>query len=211
MERSGSGGGFEFGDVFNPQPNNGCSYLRPNPVPKTVDPLDWECPNFKCRNINFKKRDKCNRCGEKRGAPISQAPIEKKKAIEFDWWCMNCGIKNAAVYMRCTDCSNMRPEERANRAEQHGGKAGGFFDRQDPGDRNQWDSDEESVDDFGRKKKKKPRLTDAQKKMGGNAAPDRTPQNAASASARPYDRKTEQDRSADGTRRRSRSPRIRQR
>eukprot|EP00397_Hematodinium_sp_SG-2012_P032564 GEMP01034677.1.p2 GENE.GEMP01034677.1~~GEMP01034677.1.p2 ORF type:complete len:222 (+),score=54.52 GEMP01034677.1:334-999(+) len=145
---------FAFGDVYNPAPAEE-RQPRPNPLPKTTDPLDWECPNADCKNINFKKRSKCNRCGEAKPSTASKDPrVVKKDATAFDWWCMQCGSKNLAAYLRCTECSNVRPEERALRAQLHGGKAGGFFDRQDPEDRNKWDSDEESVDDFGRKKKK---------------------------------------------------------
>eukprot|EP00931_Biecheleriopsis_adriatica_P091914 TRINITY_DN65760_c0_g1_i1.p1 TRINITY_DN65760_c0_g1~~TRINITY_DN65760_c0_g1_i1.p1 ORF type:complete len:190 (-),score=49.11 TRINITY_DN65760_c0_g1_i1:102-671(-) len=35
------------------------------------------------------------------------------------------------------------------------GNAGGFFDRQDGGDRKEWDSDDEEFDEFGRRKRRK--------------------------------------------------------
>ncbi|CAE8581504.1 unnamed protein product, partial [Polarella glacialis] len=38
--------------------------------------------------------------------------------------------------------------------QQEEGKGGGLFDRQDPSDKKQWDSDDEDFDEFGRRKKK---------------------------------------------------------
>ena len=50
---------FSFGDVYNPRP---VQSKRPYPLPQNINPEDWECPNQACRNINFKKRSRCNMC-----------------------------------------------------------------------------------------------------------------------------------------------------
>jgi len=56
-------------------------------------------------------------------------------------------------------------EEKQQRAADEG-RGGGLFDRQDPNDRNAWDSDDEEVDEFGRRKKK----SSAGKVRGSTAA-----------------------------------------
>lgn len=65
---------FNFGDIYNPKytPDGNSVGPRPNPLPKTTDVGDWECPDVKCRNINFKKRSTCNRCGVKK--PVDASP-----------------------------------------------------------------------------------------------------------------------------------------
>ena len=62
--------------------------------------------------------------------------------------------------MYCMQCKQPSPdmkrameEEKAQRAMDEG-RGGGLFDRQDPNDRNAWDSGDEDVDEFGRRKKK---------------------------------------------------------
>jgi len=126
-----------------------------HPPPPIRDPADWECPNAKCRNINFKKRSKCNLCGtckdgDKKEIPLTiQGPPGLFKA--GDWACPSCGNVNWDWRDRCNICNNLKPELQDKR---EGGLGGGYYDRQDPQDKKQWDSDDEEFDDFGRKKKK---------------------------------------------------------
>jgi len=130
------------------------------PPPPNRDPADWECPNIKCRNINFKKRTKCNLCGSARA---DQKPGEATNTVPLtiqgppglfkagDWACPSCGNVNWDWRDRCNICNNLKPELQDKR---EGGRGGGYFDRQDPQDKKAWDSDEEIFDEFGRKKKK---------------------------------------------------------
>jgi len=130
------------------------------PPPPNRDPADWECPNTSCRNINFKKRTKCNLCGSMRA---DQKPGEAPTTIPLtiqgppglfkagDWACPSCGNVNWDWRDRCNICNNLKPELQDKR---EGGRGGGYFDRQDPQDKKAWDSDEEIFDEFGRKKKK---------------------------------------------------------
>ena len=74
--------------------------------------------------------------------------------------------------MYCMQCKQPSPdmkraieEEKQQRAADEG-RGGGLFDRQDPNDRNAWDSDDEEVDEFGRRKKK----SSAGKVRGSTAA-----------------------------------------
>mmetsp|Transcript_58334 Transcript_58334/g.164711 ORF Transcript_58334/g.164711 Transcript_58334/m.164711 type:complete len:203 (+) Transcript_58334:136-744(+) len=158
-----------FGDVYNP-PTSGCgASSRPHPLPSSSDPLDWECPNKMCRNVNFKKRPKCNICGTPKPSNARQDPrYERAKAeaastregdrdTSLEWFCTSCQALNVGNAERCRECQVIRPERRAMRlVERAGGKAGGFFDRSDANDRRNWDSDTEDVDEFGRKKKATP-------------------------------------------------------
>mmetsp|Transcript_67478 Transcript_67478/g.187040 ORF Transcript_67478/g.187040 Transcript_67478/m.187040 type:complete len:203 (-) Transcript_67478:94-702(-) len=162
-----------FGDVYNPPAFGGLS-ARPHPLPASSDPLDWECPNKMCRNINFKKRPKCNICGTPKPSNARQDPrYERAKAeaqrlngnggereaFVVEWFCALCEAPNTASDERCRECQASRLDRRSaerQAVERAGGKAGGFFDRNDPGDRRKWDSETEDVDEFGRKKKAAP-------------------------------------------------------
>ena len=61
-------------------------------------------------------------------------------------YCMQCKMPSP-------DMKRAIEEEKAQRAMDEG-RGGGLFDRQDPNDRNDWDSGDEEVDEFGRRKKK---------------------------------------------------------
>ncbi|CAD7936433.1 unnamed protein product [Amoebophrya sp. A25] len=159
----GVAGLFNFGDIYNPR--YGETAQRPNPLPKTTDPMDWECPNEKCKNINFKKRDTCNRCGIKRpkdwqpdprvAKQIAQKEAEGIIGADNKWLCPSCGESNHKAFARCENCNAPKiTQERIKSKMEHQGRAGGYYDRQDV-DRNEYNSDEESVDEYGRKKKKK--------------------------------------------------------
>merc|ERR1712217_839815 len=78
---------------------------------------------------------------------------------DVPWLCANCLQENAGSYKRCERCQVLRPDERTMRQEMRRkdgdiGKGGGFFQRSSAEDREQWDSDNEEYDEFGRKKRK---------------------------------------------------------
>merc|ERR1712217_1007880 len=78
---------------------------------------------------------------------------------DASWLCANCLQENSGQYKRCEKCQVLRPDERTMRLEMRRkdgdiGKGGGFFQRASAEDREQWDSDNEDYDEFGRKKRK---------------------------------------------------------
>ncbi|CAE7249721.1 ECI1 [Symbiodinium necroappetens] len=131
--------------------------------PNTYDPKDWQCPKPSCRTVNFKKRLTCISCGARKPDGANR-PLDDwrdgEKTSTGPWTCDACGTKNEGGAMYCMQCKMPSPdmkraieEEKAQRAMDEG-RGGGLFDRQDPNDRNDWDSGDEEVDEFGRRKKK---------------------------------------------------------
>nr|CAJ1446876.1 unnamed protein product [Effrenium voratum] len=131
--------------------------------PNTYDPKDWQCPKPSCRTVNFKKRLTCISCGARKPEG-SNRPLDDwrdgEKVSAGPWTC-ECSCKNEGGAMYCMQCKQPSPdmrraieEEKQQRAADEG-RGGGLFDRQDPNDRNAWDSDDEEVDEFGRRKKVK--------------------------------------------------------
>ncbi|KFH15721.1 ran binding protein [Toxoplasma gondii MAS] len=118
---------------------------------------DWECEDPACRNVNFSKRTRCNRCGRSRpktGDPLKDIPNLGGPPGLFkhgDWPCAHCGNVNWARRSTCNICNAPRTN---NQDEPRMGRGGGHFDLQDPADRNRHDSDDEDFDEFGRRKRK---------------------------------------------------------
>mmetsp|Transcript_13034 Transcript_13034/g.28705 ORF Transcript_13034/g.28705 Transcript_13034/m.28705 type:complete len:197 (+) Transcript_13034:131-721(+) len=130
--------------------------------PNTYDPKDWQCPKPSCRTVNFKKRQTCISCGARKPEG-SNRPLDDwrdgEKISMGPWTCSECSSKNEGGAMYCMQCKQPSPdmkraieEDKQQRAADEG-RGGGLFDRQDPNDRNAWDSDDEEVDEFGRRKK----------------------------------------------------------
>mmetsp|Transcript_21395 Transcript_21395/g.47414 ORF Transcript_21395/g.47414 Transcript_21395/m.47414 type:complete len:196 (+) Transcript_21395:97-684(+) len=76
-----------------------------------------------------------------------------------NWLCTRCDHKMLGSYYRCEKCGCLRPDERKNRLEMRAkdgeiGRGGGFFQRPSASDRKEWNSDDEGIDEFGRKKRK---------------------------------------------------------
>eukprot|EP00392_Amoebophrya_sp_AT5.2_P005665 g5675.t1 len=151
----GVSGLFNFGDIYNPRYGESGGQ-RPNPLPKTTDPSDWECPNEKCKNINFKKRDTCNRCGLKKPKDAQPDPrvarqIAQQEAMSSDtfWNCPACGTRNPPNFQRCEMCNAPKiTTERIKSKMEHQGRAGGYFDRQEEVERKEHNSDDDDVDEF---------------------------------------------------------------
>ncbi|CDJ59097.1 zinc finger, putative [Eimeria maxima] len=128
--------------------------VRPRGLQRPLKEGDWECSDPACLNVNFSKRTRCNRCGKPRpkgvggavGAP-GGAPVR-----QGDWSCGHCGNLNWARRSSCNICNAPKPSAFD---EPRMGRGGGHFDLQDPNDRREHDSDEETFDEFGRKKRHK--------------------------------------------------------
>ncbi|EKX73458.1 zinc finger domain containing protein [Theileria equi strain WA] len=103
---------------------------------------------FRCGNINFSKRTRCNRCGTPKSTAEHRVSSGSQK--QGDWSCDQCGNINWARRSNCNICGV--PKQPLN-VEPRVGRGGGHYDLQDPTDRNTYDSDQEKYDEFGRKKK----------------------------------------------------------
>lgn len=100
------------GMPYDPEHEN----MNPNrnrvPKPQTSRKGDWTCPN--CQNVNFAKRDQCNRCQTERPPGLELPEAEKKPPLEFkkgDWMCVNCKNLNFAKREKCNRCQSARPAE----------------------------------------------------------------------------------------------------
>nr|CAG4652198.1 EOG090X0ECZ [Triops cancriformis] len=138
---------------------------------------DWTCPDTHCANVNFARRDACNRCGVPRGkkfsvldpkcssfecvvevAPskavgieIGKAAAEKSKGLfsADDWQCSKCGNVNWARRSTCNVCNAPKVSD----VEERTGYGGGYNEREGIEYVEREESDSE-FDEFGRRKKK---------------------------------------------------------
>eukprot|EP00118_Oscarella_pearsei_P024614 m.306430 g.306430 ORF g.306430 m.306430 type:complete len:211 (+) comp41228_c0_seq1:105-737(+) len=123
---------------------------------------DWLCPDAKCGNVNFARRDKCNRCDADKpnqsnedklsgGHEIGKAAAEKSGGLfsSNDWQCKSCGNVNWARRSTCNICHAPRVVVEEKRT----GLGGGYKENEDIEYVRRDDSDGE-YDEFGRKKKK---------------------------------------------------------
>eukprot|EP00927_Polykrikos_kofoidii_P057154 TRINITY_DN51263_c0_g1_i1.p1 TRINITY_DN51263_c0_g1~~TRINITY_DN51263_c0_g1_i1.p1 ORF type:complete len:248 (+),score=48.19 TRINITY_DN51263_c0_g1_i1:22-765(+) len=131
--------------------------------PNTYDPKDWQCPKPSCRTVNFKKRMTCISCGARKPDGTNR-PLDDwrdgEKNLSSSWDCESCQSHNEAGAIYCMNCkrpskemSRLMDEDKQKRSAEEG-RAGGLYDRQDPSDRKEWDSEGEEFDDFGRRKKR---------------------------------------------------------
>ncbi|XP_011707706.1 PREDICTED: zinc finger Ran-binding domain-containing protein 2-like isoform X1 [Wasmannia auropunctata] len=126
-----------------------------------VNDGDWVCPDSQCANINFARRNSCNRCGKDRGEcpkkkklgqEIGKAAAEKSRGLfsADDWQCSKCGNVNWARRQQCNMCNAPKFGE----IEERTGYGGGYNDRGVVEYKERRDDDDE-YDEFGRRKKKR--------------------------------------------------------
>ncbi|KAL0108730.1 hypothetical protein PUN28_014103 [Cardiocondyla obscurior] len=126
-----------------------------------VNDGDWVCPDSQCANINFARRNSCNRCGKDRaecpkkkklGQEIGKAAAEKSRGLfsADDWQCSKCGNVNWARRQQCNMCNAPKFGE----IEERTGYGGGYNDRGVVEYKERRDDDDE-YDEFGRRKKKR--------------------------------------------------------
>eukprot|EP00932_Pfiesteria_piscicida_P019472 SRR837773.6299.p1 GENE.SRR837773.6299~~SRR837773.6299.p1 ORF type:complete len:153 (+),score=18.49 SRR837773.6299:92-550(+) len=99
--------------------------------------------------------------------------------VHADWTCRVCTKFNLAVDKVCTGCGGPCPPKTVatgavESGDSRSGRAAGHFDRPDPDEeRNKWNSDEEEIDEFGRKKKKSSKGAAAAPKKAGSSISDK--------------------------------------
>ncbi|XP_028968090.1 zinc finger Ran-binding domain-containing protein 2 [Galendromus occidentalis] len=126
---------------------------------------DWECPDEKCRNVNFGKRTACNRCGiarprehfvnatKKLGHEIGKQAADKSNGLfsADDWQCGKCGNVNWARRNNCNMCGAPKVGE----VERRTGLGGGYNERESVEYKERREHSDDEYDDFGRRKRRK--------------------------------------------------------
>ncbi|KAG1707282.1 hypothetical protein DVH05_026476 [Phytophthora capsici] len=124
---------------------------------------DWACPNPGCSNINFARRNSCNRCQTARPENAGGDKPKPKGGGDFrgppglfqpgDWTCNTCGNVNWERRAECNMCKTAKPGM-AGVDEKRDGAGGGFNERQERVASARTEVGEDGYDDFGMKKKK---------------------------------------------------------
>ncbi|XP_016919656.1 zinc finger Ran-binding domain-containing protein 2 isoform X2 [Apis cerana] len=128
---------------------------------RNINDGDWICPDSQCANVNFARRNSCNRCGKDRGEcpkkkklgqEIGKAAAEKSRGLfsADDWQCSKCGNVNWARRQQCNMCNAPKFGE----IEERTGYGGGYNDRGVVEYKERRDDDDE-YDEFGRRRKKR--------------------------------------------------------
>nr|CCA23456.1 diphthamide biosynthesis protein 1 putative [Albugo laibachii Nc14] len=126
---------------------------------------DWTCANPGCANVNFARRNACNRCQTPRPDEDDQNGSKNDESISADfrgppglfkpgdWTCTVCGNVNWERRQECNICKNAKPGM-PGVDERRDGVAGGFNERQERVASAKAEIGEDGYDDFGMKKKK---------------------------------------------------------
>ncbi|KAK1938688.1 hypothetical protein X943_003441 [Babesia divergens] len=69
---------------------------------------DWICPVNSCSNINFAKRDFCNRCKTARPKDKAVDNIDIRQLQFNDWICEHCGNANWSRRTHCNICKHSK-------------------------------------------------------------------------------------------------------
>lgn len=133
--------------------------IKPTTTAVVTNEGDWECDD--CANVNFARRNNCNRCFKSRtqhnvakkrklGTEIGKAAAEKSRGLfsADDWQCNKCGNVNWARRQQCNVCNAPKFGE----VEERTGFGGGYNDRGVVEYKERVESDDE-YDEFGRRKK----------------------------------------------------------
>ncbi|XP_014298648.1 zinc finger Ran-binding domain-containing protein 2 isoform X2 [Microplitis demolitor] len=129
---------------------------------RTINDGDWLCPDSQCGNVNFARRNSCNRCGKDRGEcskkkklgqEIGKVAAEKSRGLfsADDWQCSKCGNVNWARRQQCNMCNAPKFGE----VEERTGYGGGYNDRGVVEYKERRDDDDDEYDEFGRRRKKR--------------------------------------------------------
>eukprot|EP01017_Pseudomicrothorax_dubius_P044862 TRINITY_DN7643_c0_g2_i2.p1 TRINITY_DN7643_c0_g2~~TRINITY_DN7643_c0_g2_i2.p1 ORF type:complete len:340 (-),score=14.17 TRINITY_DN7643_c0_g2_i2:153-1172(-) len=86
----------------------------PSKVPPQKRGGDWICPRSSCRNLNFERRDLCNKCGEP--CPMDARKTERRGVVERQWKCSGCQMINYPHRVACFRCDEPRREKRRRRS-----------------------------------------------------------------------------------------------
>ncbi|CAD6204933.1 GSCOCG00003058001-RA-CDS [Cotesia congregata] len=139
---------------------------------RTINDGDWLCPDSQCGNVNFARRNSCNRCGKgiknkyifffiigeyakkkKLGQEIGKVAAEKSRGLfsADDWQCSKCGNVNWARRQQCNMCNAPKFGE----VEERTGYGGGYNDRGVVEYKERRNDDDDEYDEFGRRRKKR--------------------------------------------------------